>query len=281
MADEVSQEQSAQISQENPNTNVEIVGSIGLASKLLKEKSTLKPYNCWMGISTSKKTYPDEMVVEYAKWATEHSDHFMLVVADGMQIYNQIAQKRINISHVTEEQAKWIQEEAKEYYKEAKKRKLDLETKFKKAGIQNFHIHLWSHVFELLERDEMDKWIVQSFREMAYYPGIDLEFDEGIRKIVEERAGHLLSRIGKSKLSEFILGLYAREEWALVMALGTLGIYKYSIKIGPEGERGYDELVMDVFLKGFGSLKTDPYENNANWFGAVYLKHNPNVTSNK
>ena len=62
------------------------------------------------------------------------------------------------------------------------------------------------------------------------------------------------------------------------MALSTLGVYKYLIKVGPETERIYDEVALDIFTSGFGTLR-DVVEKNITWLpGAVYLRQN-NVKS--
>lgn len=256
-------------------SSVEVVGAIGLAKDLLDQKGDLRPYNSWMGISTSKKTYPDQMVLDFARWGTAHSKRFMIVVADGMQVFNKMAIKGVNPFEMTGKQEKWYKEEMRENRRAARKRIDELKALMSKEGLENVDLEFWSGLIERLRNASLeDKFVVDQFTQLLYTPVLDAEFDAQIKNIVRTRAGHILERSKTEReTSEFIAGLYPRGQLVLTMALSTLGVYRYLIKVGPEAERIYDELALDIFTRGFGTLRGAGGENKTRIpGGAVYLR---------
>jgi hypothetical protein len=261
-------------------SSVEVVGSIGKATELLASHGTLKPYNCWFGISTSKKTYPDDMVIEYARWAKDHSGHFMVVIADYMQIFNQMAEKDISLKDLVEDPKKreWALQNQKEYNREARKRQRELKEKLHSEGLTNARVRLWSGLHRMLSRRPIDYFNTSTFEDIGLYPGVDPILDESIDRIVEKRAQHIIGKAADSKNAIRIAGYYARKQWVVSMALASLEGYKYIIKLGPETEQVYDELVVDALRNGTGTLRgafSKPNEDIP--FGAVYLRHSPQV----
>src|SRR3989344_2438131 len=164
---------------------VEAAGSMGLAEKLLAEKGDLKPYNTWMGITTSKKTYPDDMVLDFARWGVENSNRFMLVIADAMQVFNKMAIKGIDPFRMNEHQRRDFERDVRDYKRAARKRQGELRTLFKEAGLENVRVRLWSDLIKVLRgRDWRDEFVVDSFIQMAYIPGLDETFDSQMKNIV-------------------------------------------------------------------------------------------------
>jgi hypothetical protein len=256
------------------NPPIRVVDSIGLARDLLTQKNTLKPHNSWMGITTSKKTYPDEMVLDFAKWSTKHSNRFMVVIADGMQVYNKMAMKGTTPNEWSHKQIKHFSEDIKDYRKDAKERQQNLQSIFRKEGLKNVRIKLLSRLLNTLRSGGwQDKLLVDYFKEMTFKRGVDNNFDQQMDNIVKSKVSHIINMSpGDKKTSEFIASLYCREEIVLIMSLSSLGIYKYLIKVGPEGEREYDQAVLDIFRNGFGKLRDASKPNEDFIFGAVYLK---------
>lgn len=254
---------------------VRVVGSLGLAEKLLRETGSLKPYNSWMGITASRKTYPDTLVASFAEWASQNSRKFTLVIVDGMQIFNEMAIKGINPRLLTDEQVSHYTREIADYRRSARKRRQELGELVAEKGLANVDIILWSKLLGRLAADDPgNRFMIDGFRASFYDSGVDQQFDQEIVNLTREKAAHILVRTqGDPETSELAASFYAREQMVLTMTLATLAYYGYRIKIGPETERIYDEIVLDILRNGFETLRSvlEPQDEFMP-FGAVYLR---------
>lgn len=244
---------------------------MGLAERLLQETGSLLPYNSYMLLSTSKKTYPDEVVLSFAQWASQHSNMLAIIVAEGQQVYNKMATREFNRSALTEAQEKKLKEEIREYRKLAEKRAFEVGRLITGQGLTNAKVVLWNDLLFTLPPLELR----DSTRKMFQTKGIDPIFDEKVAKLTRERAAELLVRSkGDPKTSEYIAGLYTREEVFMMIALADLSYskYKLAIKIGPESERAYDEIAKDIMEYGFGTARMTYDKNELSNFGAVHLQ---------
>lgn len=254
---------------------VRVVGSLGMAEKLLHETGSLKPFNSWMALTPSKNTYPDALVTSFSKWASQNSQRFTLIIADGMQIFNKMAISDIDPRFLTEKQRSKYTREIADYKRSARKRRNELGELVTQKGLANVEIILWSELLcKLAEDDQGNKFIIDSFRDLFYNLGVDKRFDHDITDLTREKAAHILARAhGDAKTSEFAASFYAREQLVLTMTLATLAYYGYKIKIGPVTERSYDEIAMDILKSGFGTCRSKLEEHDESLpFGAVYLE---------
>lgn len=251
--------------------SVRVVGVLGSTEKLLREKDSLKPYNSWMGITTSRKTYSDELVVDFARWGSQHSGTFMLVIADSMQVYNQMARDGADPDALTLEQRSKYRQEVADYKRAARKRMGELNQLVNENGLTNVKITLWSKLLDqLASAGWEDRFIIDMYNSVFHRPGLDKKFDEDMTRVTREKARHILVRSQNPETCEFIASHYSREQMVLTMTLATLGIYGYAFKVGIEAERTYDEIAQRIFLDGFGSLKMD---GKGSWnYGTVYLR---------
>lgn len=253
---------------------VRVIDSIGLAEKLLGEKGNLEPYNSYMLLSTSKKTYPDELVLAFSSWASQHSPKFMLVIADGMQIYNKLAVKGLNPQALTDEQYHKFNDEMAEYARAARKRKRELNEFITRIGFTNVNAVLYSELLENIAN--LDPWVkhfIVSTREMHYEQDLDPVFDKKIKEATQKSAAHILAKSqGNPEIGEFVASLYTREQEVLAITLATINYQRYRIKIGPESERVYDEIAKDILEHGFGTLRMTYDTNELSTFGVVYLQ---------
>ena len=69
---------------------LQIVDSLGTAKDLIDTPERLKEYSMWMDIGTNIKTYPNDMVADYADWISRHSNSGLIVIADDLQLYNKV-----------------------------------------------------------------------------------------------------------------------------------------------------------------------------------------------
>lgn len=257
------------------HSSVRVIGSLGLAERLLRETGSLKPCNSWMGITTSKKTYPDNLVASFADWASQNSRKFTLVIVDGMQIFNEMAIKGVNPHFLTDQQISHYTREIDDYQRSARKRMDELGGLAAKDGLANVDIILWSKLLGRIAGDDPgNRLMIDSFRASFYNSGADQQFDQDIANLTREKAAHILARAqGDKKTSEFAASLYAREQLVMIMTLATLASYGYKIKIGPATERAYDEIALDILKSGFGILRHKLAEQSEfKPFGAVYLQ---------
>lgn len=174
---------------------VEVVGSIGLAEELLKEKGTLKPHNAWFGISTREKVYPDSMVLDFARWGSKNSNNFLIVVADESVIpHNAIA---LSNKRLTYDQMPEMMDEAT---KLAEKRKEKLKELIHNEGLTNVEVKLWNEILEELSVNK-DSWYF-------FHTGMQLldkerytneEFEKKLREIANAKVGSELKRARKRK----------------------------------------------------------------------------------
>lgn len=284
---------------------VEIAGSIGLAEQLLKERGTLKPYNSWFAISTREKVYPGSMVLKFARWGSQNSEDFLMVVSDGLlQAYNAIA---VGNRRLTFDQ---IYEVMDEFVEPAEERKKKLQQLTKNEGLMNVKVKRWSEVLEELFDTSTGQWYLVDF-------GLQLldkerytneKFENKLRDIADQKIPNELRRARKRKgqlpeapimsfsnafetkliesiatedpqwantlkgarekagrdFVDFAAASYVKEEIYLIWALAVTG--RYPIKVGPQWERPYDQLTLDLIKSG------KPVKVEGANFGAVYLK---------
>ncbi len=241
-----------------------VVGSLGLAEKLLKKGEDLRPHNAWMGVSTNQKVYPDEMVVAFAKWASSRSNHFLVVIADGMQAYNEMAFGG---------KFGWADVDIRmeDYVEPALARKEELRGLIEKEGLDNVSLDLWNDVvWNLRQKDDLLASHTKDLFNHQRQHNPDVE--TALIGIVEEKIPDVLNRARKrfgKIFVDFAAATYAEEEIHLTWLMAVLG--DYPIKIGPPSELVYDKFVLDGMKGKFKFLEWKKAS-----FGAVHLVHDSN-----
>ena len=246
----------------NKNRQVEVVDSIGVATDLLRQQGTLYPYNAWMGISTSKRTYPDERVMKYIEWASKHSPRFTLAIADYIQAYN-----KVPFSHKG-----WDKLDDWEYFKPALERKAQLEKLVQEKGLSNVEVKLMlSEMMRGLERESWENefkidYCWQLFDSERQQDG---SLNQDIERVTKEKAAHILERAEREGINPehalFTLSCYTQEEIFVSAMLASLGVA--NIKVGPVWEKPYDEITLGLLTgRGYKPICGEAE------FGAVYLE---------
>lgn len=240
---------------------IEVVDSIGMARDLLEDQGHLKPYSCWMGVSTNKRAYPDEDVIKFAKWGSEHSEKFYLLLADRLQLYNKVPFSRMG----------WSKLDSDEYVKAAQKRKAELENLVVKNKLGNIEIKLIEFEFIPLLRSSSESlslmidWSYQFFNQKTFdNPGLE----HAIEQVTEEKAGKLLEQAKDKEISQdhalFAFSRYTHLEVFFSWLFAELEVAP--IKIGPLWEKPYDTVTLDIVKGKYGAFSGKDKR-----FGAVYL----------
>jgi len=237
-------------------SKIEVVGSLELAEKLLREQGDLKGNDTWMGIGVNKKTYPDEMVLDFARWASKSSDNFLLVVADFVQKYNLVASTG-NWDNLYEGK------KARKMDREGEKRADEITSLVKGAKLENVQVVGWVDLMKGIEKEnEKNNLMVNyGFQQFDYRYQHDVKFREALQGVVKKQIPHVLKDLeARGRNPQMTLdasAMYAMEEifasWLLVETK------KYPIKIGHEGEKLYDEITASLF-------------EDETKFGSVYLR---------
>jgi hypothetical protein len=241
---------------------LKVVKSSGFAKELLDFQGHLRPYSTWMGIGTNGKTYPDEMVCRYIEWGAEYSGDFTLVIADDLQIYNQIPFN----GH------QGLEELRERFRSVGRQRKAALEGWARKNKIKNVKIWRWQEAFEALKTefpsvgfDSFEQYFISG--EKISDPGFHSRFIGIVETQVPGFCKKLLMEGRDEKSGKFTASLYARQEVFLTFIL-TL-TKKASIKIGHTGEEIYDNFTSEIIGGLYGErLAIDGKDN---FFGGVYL----------
>ena len=240
---------------------VEVVDSLGIATGLLAADGHLKPHNCWMGINTNPRTYTDELVLGFAKWASAHSDKFLLLITSRMQLYNKIpfSGKR------------WEKFGSDEYVRPASKRKRDLKKLVGQQGLENVEVKLLED--ELMPELEASSghaafMINYGYQFLSQLRQSDAALDAAIMQVTRGKVGHLLEKARMAGVPEQFalnaLSYYAHDEIFTSLVLAQLGVA--TVKIGPAWEKPYDIVTKDIIDDKYGLFANEGTE-----FGAVYL----------
>lgn len=268
---------------------VEVVGSLGITEELLATQGDVRPYKSWMGISTSHETYPDATVLEYARWASENTGGFTLVIPNWLQIYNWAAEHidpgadnpdNIGLSFLLHggysldwevfNKGKHI----RELERVAKKRVATFQELFTSNGINGEVIYweeLLRRVVEKSKRTDIDSWVFYNAEWQQLWravTAIDYMKDD-VATVHLNHVPHLVDRfVKKGQPEDFVnsvLQQYTIEEIFLTTLLAETGWA--NIKIGPQWERSYDTITQK-YLSGQYFGRPEPSKAP---FGAVYL----------
>jgi len=247
-----------------------------------------------MAISTNAKRYPDESVLEFARWANQNTGGFMLVVSDIAPDYNWAAEHEnpeeehpdrvgLGFMHsgglVLDWEVFFRGKHNREVDRLARKRVEALSGLFQEQGIEG-EVVLWSE----LERKILEQSKENDVAGMLYFNNewadlhavIDRDRDmkRDVGNVHRRLASHVVERLAvQGKSEDFVhsaMQSYTAEEIFLSALLAQTGWA--SIKIGPQWERYYDEITLK-YLSGeyLMSHLTDTGPSHAP-FGAVYLE---------
>jgi hypothetical protein len=245
-----------------------LIEAHGLAKETLEKGNTLKPYNSWMGIGINEKTYPEKMIRSYIRWGSEHSKKFLVVIADDPQIIN----KTVVFSETAEDAWSKIGPPTKAREKAAHI-KTNLTQWLQDRRISNVEIKNWQEALGAEAAQEIS--VLQGPLTLMFNSkkGIVPE----LLKILPQQAPRLFERIqGKSPNENdfwnrsFLASFYALAEIDMIFALAQQG---YPIKIGPVGERAYDEFAERMRR---GEFRTSGLKRSKKPIGSVLLRFQDN-----
>lgn len=243
---------------------MEVINTLGIASDLIEKPETLRKIPMWMGIGTNEKTYPDTMVLDYAKWISEHSDSGLVVIADELQLYNKIPTSSKSWGKLEEV------ETVRQIGAERKKRLSEL---LQQSDVKNVAIIQWRELIDALMAESGDNDFLINYDSQLFDSlRQDPDFDRLLMNIAEKQAPSMFQRFAAHPLTKdhmehvrFATSLYTQEEIFLTYILSVL--QKYPIKVGHAGEQVYDEITLQLLQGKFGpSLKKSTP------FGAIHLK---------
>jgi len=210
-----------------------VVEATRLARNLLETRGDFKPYNAWMGIGVSKRTYTDEMVLGYAEWGASHSNHFLIIIADDLGVYNRIPFSRKGWNEVNEKE---------KFRKEGLKRKAELVNLFQENDLSNVEVLTWSEAVAKLasgERGDQALYLEQLLDHQRQHKH---QLHQDMIGIVEQQVPGIIEKMrregkgGEDQVfGKFVLSLYVQDEIWMTMALSQFG--EYPIKVGHKGEK--------------------------------------------
>lgn len=274
---------------------LEVVGSFGIAERLLAEQGDVKPYKSWLAVSTNTKKYPDEMVLEFGRWANEHTGGFMVVISDSAPaVYNWAAEhENPQQEHLDRIDLKFLHSDGldldwevffrgkhiKEFKKLALKRAESLKQLFLKHGVDG-EVILWSDLERKILEESKENDVVgmmffnKEWSNLHAAVDNDQEMNQDVRNVHPELASHIVRRLTAEGRDESFIHS-AMQNYTIEEVFLTLLLAKTSwanIKIGPKWERHYDEITLK-YLTGeyLASHLIDTGPSNAP-FGAVYLE---------
>ena len=235
-----------------------VVSSLGCAHALLSRKGNVRPHATWMGITTSEKTYPDDMVMDFARWGSRHSACCHVVIADMMQIYNRIPFSKKGWD-------KWA--DHRSYKRAAQERKVLLEEQLR--GVPDVDVNLMYYgITQQLQQTPGGQFMIDYAAQLLFTQDKE-SLHEDVRTVTRERAGPMLKRaVEQGADPDFALNVmrhYALEEILLSWYYAERGFAR--IKIGPVGEHAYDEITMDLIDGAYGT-----FDGGRTTFGAVHLE---------
>lgn len=272
-------------------SGVEVVGSLGVAEKLLKTQGDLQPYKSWMGISTSYETYPDATVLEFARWASENTAGFTLVVSNYVQTYNWAAEHidpdednpdSIGLSFLLTGGGSLDWEvfnkgkHKKEQDRLARKRVATFQELFAANGI-NGKVVLWEdllrNILENSKETDTDGWIFYNEQWQQLWEAVTAisYMRDDVTGVHKHLVPHLIDRFTAKGQDEGFVNSVLQEYTVEEIFLTTLMAETRwaNIKIGPEWERHYDAITHKYLLGQYFGRK----EPSKAPFGAVYLRH--------
>jgi hypothetical protein len=245
----------------NPvETQAEVVDNLGLG----EFREALPRFKSWMGISTSFETYPDKMVLEFAKWASTHTGGFTLVVSDELARFNWAAENGWD-SYNSPKRVKQLERAATERAHTARRM-------FDDHGLPA-GVVLWNRMHRKLveESQETDvQGMVAHGQEWSHLEQVAGQpvFKAALRSIHQQLAAKLVQRFTEKGSSpehvNHAMACYSFEEIFLSALLARSGWAP--IKIGPRWEKLYDKMTANYLAGLYDGQVADVVP-----FGAVYL----------
>lgn len=250
---------------------VKVVDSLGITANLLEKKGNVQPLKSWMGVSTNENAYPDDYILECARWADENTGGFTLLVSDWLQNYNWIAEHGGNVH---DHELFFRDKHAKGVNRLARRRQDKLKQLFAKKGIKA-EVVLWSEMLrKIVEQGQSSDVAGMTFLNVenrklleSIYKLPDMSMD--VAYVHRERVPYLIERsVTKGRhpveVNEALQG-YTEEEILLTCLMAKL--WWANVKIGPSWEKAYDEISYKYL-----NAKFDGQEPSSVPFGAVYLE---------
>jgi hypothetical protein len=242
-------------------TQAEVVDALGLGECT----EALSRFKSWMGISTSFETYPDKMVLEFAKWASTHTGGFTLVVSDELARFNWAAENGWD-SYNSPKRVRQLERDATERAHEVRRmfddhglpagvvlwnrmhRKIVEESQANDAQGMLFSSQEWSHLDHVAELPEFKAELMGVHQQLA--AKLVQRFTE--KGSTSEHVNHAMACYSLEEI--FLSALLARAGWA-------------PIKIGPRWEKLYDKMTANYVAGLYDGQVADVVP-----FGAVYLE---------
>src|SRR3989344_2866955 len=208
----------------------------GMGKKVIDGDHSL---NGFFGIGLSSKYYSQENLTLYAKWASQHFNSFLFVIADDPKGYNIMGFEGLSENKALEEARKKGDE------------KFEIVSKITEKFPHKIEVKRWN---EITNNAEYNRILKQLIIDYDGIPILKEHIDNCLWANIEPK---LIDLERDVKHKEFekrfrVLVNYTIEEIALIVYLGEYHVYP--IKLGHKGERVYDNVVDRIYSKHYNKI---------------------------
>ncbi len=231
---------------------LKFVDAEGLGKEVINGNKSL---NAIFGIGLSSKYYSKENLTLYAKWASEHLNSLLFIIADDVQRYNIMGFDGLN---------------KKEALKKARKigdEKFLMVKKISDKFPHKVEVKRWAEVTSTSEYKKIFSLLEKDYNKI---PELKEHIDNTLWANIRFKLEELKNNVGDKEFKKRfrILVKYAIEEISLIIYLAEYNVYP--IKIGHNGERVYDNIVDRIYSKHYNKVHGKILPKNKR--GNIYLQ---------
>ncbi len=215
---------------------LKFIDAEGMGKKVIDGDFSL---NGFFGIGLSSKYYSQENLNLYAKWASQHFNSFLFIIADDPERYN-----IMGFEGLAEEKA----------LNESRKKgniKYEIVSKIAEKFPHKIEVKRWN---EITNNSEYNRILKQLIIDYDRIPILKEHMDKTLWANISPKLIELESNLTPKEFEERfrILVNYTIEEIALIVYLGEYHVYP--IKLGHKGERVYDNIVDRIYSKHYNKI---------------------------